>query len=77
MEKELKRAGKILITSNLDKEPEDIFLMYKQRDRVEKAFNVYKNVLNTDKMYLQDNAYSVIYSYPSILSMDTASYSAC
>jgi len=29
--------------------------MYKQREGVEKAFDVYKNVLNTDKMYLQDN----------------------
>ena len=55
IEKGLKRAGKILIISDLDKEPEDIFLMYKQREGVEKAFDVYKNVLNADKMYLQDN----------------------
>ena len=37
--------------------------MYKQREGVEKAFDVYKNVLNADKMYLQDlmDEYAKVY----------------
>ncbi|MBO8144618.1 MAG: transposase [Thermodesulfobacterium sp.] len=69
IEKGLKRAGKILIISDLDKEPEDIFLMYKQREGVEKAFDVYKNVLNADKMYLQDNESVFGHLFVSFLSL--------
>lgn len=69
MNKELKRAGKILITSDLDKEPEDVYLMYKQRDGVEKAFDIYKNVLNADKMYLQDNESVFGHLFVSFLSL--------
>lgn len=50
MDKE-ERAGKILITSDLNRELEGIFLIYKQRSGVEKAFDVYKNGLNADKLY--------------------------
>lgn len=69
IEKELERTGKILITSDLDKEPEEIFLMYKQRDGVEKAFDVYKNILNADKMYLQDNESIFGHLFVSFLSL--------
>jgi transposase len=51
----LKRAGRILILSDLDKDGESVFTMYKQRGRVENQFDTYKNVLNADRMYLQDD----------------------
>jgi len=55
---------------------EDIFLMYKQREGVEKAFDVYKNVLNAD-IYRTIRAYLVIYLCPSFLFTDTPSCSVC
>jgi transposase len=55
LDRRLERAGKILLISDLDAKPEDIFLMYKQRGGVEKAFDVYKNLLNADRMYLQSD----------------------
>jgi len=55
LDKRLERAGKILLISDLNIKPEDIFLMYKQRGSVEKAFSAYKNLLNADRMYLQSD----------------------
>jgi len=69
MTKNLERAGKILILSNLDRNEEEIFLMYKQRDGVEKAFDVYKNVLNADRMYLQDDESVFGHIFISFLSL--------
>ncbi len=45
-----KRAGKILIVSNLDLDEKSIFMQYKSRDRIEKLFDTYKNVLQADKL---------------------------
>ncbi len=53
--KRLERAGKILLVSDRDVESKDIFLMYKQRGSIEKIFDVYKNLLNADRMYLQSD----------------------
>jgi len=55
LNRRLERAGKILLISNIDAKPEEIFLMYKQRVSVEKAFDAYKNLLHADRMYLQSN----------------------
>jgi transposase len=49
-----KRAGRILIVSNLDIEEKDIFLQYKSRDRIKKLFDTYKSALQADTLYLQD-----------------------
>jgi len=38
----LKRAGRILILSDLDKGGEEIFMMYKQRGSIENQFDTYK-----------------------------------
>ena len=53
--KRLERAGKILLVSDMDVKPKDIFLIYKQRGSIEKIFDVYKNLLNADRMYLQSD----------------------
>ena len=55
LSRRLERAGKILLVSDMDAKPEEIFLMYKQRCSVEKAFDVYKNLLHADRMYLQSD----------------------
>jgi len=48
------KAGRILIMSNVDTVPEQLYRMYKSRDRIEKLFDTYKTVLDADKLYLQD-----------------------
>lgn len=55
LNRRLERAGKILLVSSMDAKPEEIFLMYKQRCAVEKAFDAHKNLLHADKMYLQSD----------------------
>jgi len=55
LNRRLERAGKILLVSSMDAKPEEIFLMYKQRCAVEKAFDAYKNLLHADRMYLQSD----------------------
>jgi transposase len=64
-----KRAGKILIVSNLDLDENSIFMQYKSRDRIEKLFDTYKNVLQADKLYLQDNESVFGHVFISFLSL--------
>jgi transposase len=51
----MKKAGKILIVSDMDVETQEIYLLYKKREVIEKMFDTYKTVLNADKLYLQDD----------------------
>jgi len=51
----MKKAGKILIISDMNVEKQEIYLLYKKREVVEKMFDTYKTVLNADKLYLQDD----------------------
>ncbi len=67
--KSLEKAGKILLVSNVDLSPEDIFLMYKKRDTVEKHYDTYKNILEADKLYLQDNESLFGHLFISFLSL--------
>lgn len=72
------KFGRILVVSNLDKTPEEIFLLLKQREEVEKAFDVYKNVLEADRLYLQDDesvfghvfvSFLALYAYSKIRAL--------
>ena len=69
LKRKLERAGKILIISNLDVKAQDIFLMYKQRGAVEKAFDAYKNLLHADRMYLQSDYAVFGHLFVSFLSL--------
>lgn len=53
LNEKMKRAGQILILSNLDDEEYEIFELFKKRETVEKMFDTYKTVLDADKLYLQ------------------------
>lgn len=64
-----KRAGRILIVSDLDKSGEEVFMMYKQRGGVENQFDTYKNVLNADRMYLQDDESVFGHLFTSFLAL--------
>jgi len=65
----MKRAGRILIVSNLDVSPDEIFLLYKKRDGVENLFDVYKTTLQADRTYLRDNESIFGHAFISFLSL--------
>jgi transposase len=64
-----KHAGKILIVSNLDLDEKEIFMQYKSRDRIEKLFDTFKNMLQADTLYLQDNESVFGHIFVSFLSL--------
>ncbi len=66
---DLTKAGSILIVSDLNIEEKEVFLMYKKRDGVEKLFDTYKNVLNADILYLQDDETVFGHLFVSFLSL--------
>jgi len=68
-ETEKKKAGRILLASSLDRDEKSVFLLYKSRDRIEKLFDAYKNVLNADRLYLQDNETLFGHVFTSFLSL--------
>ena len=45
--------GKISILSNIRDDPVAIYMIYKQREEVEQAFDATKNKLENDKTYLK------------------------
>ncbi|MCX6699268.1 MAG: hypothetical protein NTV68_04975 [Methanomicrobiales archaeon] len=55
MKDSLEKAGNILMASNLDTDPKEIFLLYKRRDIVEKHYDSLKNSLEADRIYLQSD----------------------
>ncbi|MDG6927044.1 MAG: hypothetical protein JRN10_06415 [Nitrososphaerota archaeon] len=64
-----RRAGMILILSNMDVSCEEMYLMYKKSDGVEKQFDVIKDMLHSDVLYLRDNVSLFGYMFVSFLSM--------
>ena len=61
--------GKISILSNIRDDPESIYLMYKQREEIEQAFDAMKNELENDKAYLRDDDSIRGYFFISFLSL--------
>ena len=65
----MKKAGRILILSNLKVEEVEIYELYKKREGIEKMFDTYKTVLNADKLYLQDDESVFGHVFVSFLSL--------
>jgi len=61
--------GKLYLLSDLTEEPERIYRLYKQREYVEYAFNVYKNDLEADRSYLRDDHMLFTYMFLNLLSL--------
>jgi transposase len=61
--------GKISILSNIRDEPQSIYMMYKQREEIEQAFDAMKNELENDKTYLRDDDSIRGYFFVSFLSL--------
>jgi transposase len=49
------RLGKISLISNIGKAPDEIYLIYKEREDIEQCFYAIKNEMENDKTYLRDN----------------------
>lgn len=67
--KEKKRFGKIAILSNIETEGEEIYLLYKQREDIEVAFDAMKNELENDKLYLSNDDAVRGYFFISFISL--------
>ncbi len=61
--------GKLYLLSDLNEDPEKIYRLYKQREYVEYAFNVYKNDLEVDKSYMRDDHMLFTYMFLNLLSL--------
>ena len=61
--------GKLYLLSDLNEEPERIYRLYKQREYVEYAFNVYKYDLEADRSYLRDDHMLFTYMFLNLLSL--------
>ena len=61
--------GKLYLLSDLNDEPERIYRLYKQREYVEYAFNVYKNDLEADRSNLRDDSMISTYMFLNLLSL--------
>lgn len=66
---ESKMFGKISILSNIKDGPKEIYLMYKQREEIERAFNPMKNELENDKSYLSNDDSLRGYFFISFISL--------
>ncbi|SIM84669.1 transposase [Cuniculiplasma divulgatum] len=61
--------GKLYLLSDLNEDPERVYRLYKQREYVEYAFNVYKNDLEADRSYLRDDHMMFTYMFLNLLSL--------
>ncbi|MCR3884878.1 transposase [Methanotrichaceae archaeon M04Ac] len=58
-----------MVTSSKDMPVQEMYELYKKRDRVEKLFDAYKNVLDADRLYLQDDESVFGHVFISFLSL--------
>ena len=65
------KAGKIAILTNAREKPQTIFELYKFRNDVEEAFDVFKNLLQVDTPYLRDDDTLRGYVFASFISLIT------
>ena len=63
------KAGKIAILTNTGEKPQVVFELYKFRNDVEEAFDVFKNLLQVDTPYLRDDDTLSGYAFVSFISL--------
>jgi transposase len=61
--------GKISILSNIRDHPRSIYMMYKQREEIEQAFDAMKNEMENDRTYLRDDESVRGYFFISFISL--------
>lgn len=62
-------AGKIALVSNVRLRPQEAYLLYKSRGEIEKAFNVFKNMLQVDTPYLRSEESLRGYVFVAFISL--------
>jgi len=62
-------AGKIALLSNKRLKPKEAYLLWKTRDRIEKAFNIFQNYLETDHPYVSREEVFRGYMFASFISL--------
>ena len=67
--REALRFGKISLLSNSKMDGQQVYLMFKQRESIEVAFDAMKNELENDKTYLHDDDAVRGYFFVSFLSL--------
>ena len=65
----MRKAGRILIISNMDADEKDVYEMYKRREEAEQQFDTFKNTLHSDVMYLRDDESVFGHMFVSFLSL--------
>ena len=68
MEKRLK-FGSILLRTNTNKSPEDVYLTYKKRMQIEKSFDMLKNLLEQDHSYMHSDVSFVGWAFINHISL--------
>ena len=63
------KAGRIAILTNTGEKPQAVFGLYKSRNDVEEAFDVFKNLLQVDAPYLGDDDKLRGYAFVSFISL--------
>ncbi len=68
-QKDKLKFGKMFLISDIDEKPEVIYNFYKDREKIEQAFHVFKNLLESDKSYLRDDNKFEGYTFLNFLSL--------
>lgn len=67
------RMGHMVIVSDLDRDPEWIYGLYKRRDRVEKRFRTLFSILESDSTYMRDTDALRGYVFAAFISLKIVS----
>ena len=62
-------AGRISLLSNKKMKPKEAYLLWKSRDRIEKAFDIFQNKLEADKPYVSNEEVFRGYLFASFISL--------
>lgn len=62
-------AGKITLISRMEMEPKDAYEMWKSRDQIEKAFDIFQNHLDVDRPYVQRQEVFQGYLFSSFIGL--------
>jgi transposase len=63
------RFGTLAILTNVDKKPEEVYSLYKQRSDIEEVLDVLMNVLNADRSYLRTVEHVRGYMFVMLISL--------
>jgi len=62
-------AGRIAVLSNVNMDPEELYLTWKSRDEIEKAFHILQNVLEMDTPHVSNEDVFRGYMFASFISL--------